>query len=461
MKSGGKNTKMLDLSILKNKAITILGGGITGLSCARFLMKHQIPFALNDSRPNAIDLDSFQTMFPDNQLSLGHWDQKLIKNSDILLVSPGIDLATTEIQQAINPKGEVFGDVELFCRLTNIPTIAVTGSNGKSTVVSLLAYLGDQLGYKTQLGGNIGIPVLDTIEQAPDFLILELSSFQLETLTSLQPLSASVLNLCDDHLDRHQTIENYQAIKANVYKQADVSVFNRDDQRTFLPETLKHKKTISFGINEPVHGNFGFITQNNESCLAFGDSKLIAVNKLPLPGMHNALNCLSVLALGYAAGWPLSDMVSALSGFKGLAHRCQPVDSHDNIQWINDSKATNIGATIAAINGFSQQKLATSRIYLIAGGEGKGADFSELLPYIEAHIEHVFTFGKDGDKILALTDKASAVSDLSKAVSAAKQQAVAGDIVLLSPACASIDMFKNYMERGLAFEKAVSEVQPC
>lgn len=452
---------MLDLSILKNKAITVLGGGITGLSCARFLMKHQIPFALNDSRSNAIDHDSFQTMFPQSQLSLGQWDEKLITSSDILLVSPGIDLATPEIQQAINPKGEVFGDVELFCRLTNIPTIAVTGSNGKSTVVSLLAYLGKKLGYKTQLGGNIGIPVLDTLEQTPEFLILELSSFQLETLTSLQPLSASVLNLCDDHLDRHQTIDNYQAIKANIYNQADVAVFNREDQRTFLPAKLSNKKTISFGTNEPGNGHFGFITQNNQQYLAFGNTKLINVNKLPLAGMHNALNCLSALALGHAAGWPLSDMVNALSGFTGLAHRCQLVNSDDNIQWINDSKATNIGATIAAINGFSQQKLASSNIYLIAGGDGKGADFSELAPYIEKHIEHVFTFGKDGDKILALTNKASAANNLINAVLAAKEQAVAGDIVLLSPACASIDMFKNYMERGLAFEKAVSEVQLC
>lgn len=452
---------MLDLSLLKNKAITILGGGITGLSCARFLMKHQIPFALNDSRNNAIDTNNVKEQFANNHFSLGKWDQKLIKQSDILLVSPGIDLATIEIKQAINPNGQIFGDVELLCRLTNIPTIAVTGSNGKSTVVSLLAYLGEKLGYNAQLGGNIGIPVLDTLDQTPDFLILELSSFQLETLTSLQALSTSVLNICDDHLDRHQTIENYQNIKAKIYQQTDVAVFNRDDKRTFLPQTLSHKQAISFGVDKPENGHFGLIQQNENTYLAFGNEKLIAVNDLPLPGMHNALNCLSALALGYAAGWPLYDMVNALSGFTGLAHRCQPVSSNDNIQWINDSKATNVGATIAAINGFAQQKSAASKIYLIAGGEAKGADFSELTAYLTNYIEHVFTFGKDGNQILSLTKKATAVSDLSQAVFAAKQQAKAGDIVLLSPACASIDMFKNYMERGLAFEKAVSEVQLC
>ena len=199
-------TIMLELSLLQKKDIVILGAGLTGLSCARFLHNNGIKFSMNDSRSNVISLDKFNEMFDGNYLALGHWDKSLINGADILIVSPGIDLSTPEIALSLNEEGEVYGDVELFCRVTDIPTIAVTGSNGKSTVVTLLAYLGNALGYKTQLGGNIGVPVLDTVDEKPDFLVLELSSFQLETMTNMKALSASVLNVSDDHLDRHKTI---------------------------------------------------------------------------------------------------------------------------------------------------------------------------------------------------------------------------------------------------------------
>lgn len=451
---------MLDLSLLENKTITILGAGITGLSCARFLMKHQIPFSLNDSRENVISNEEFEVLFAENILSTGAWDQHLISQADILLVSPGIDLTIPDIAQAINPEGLVFGDVELFCRLTDIPTIAVTGSNGKSTVVSLLAYLGEQLGFDTQLGGNIGVPVLDTIEQHPDYLILELSSFQLETMTNMQALSASVLNLCEDHLDRHKTLENYQAIKADIYRQADVAVINRDDKRTHLPTLLSGKKTLSFGL-DTVDQQFGLVQENENTWLAFGEQKLIKTTALPLAGLHNALNCLAALALGYAAGWSLEKMASALSGFTGLAHRCQTIESSDGVHWINDSKATNVGATIAAIDGFAKQIQANNQIYLIAGGDAKGADLSILAPYLSAHVAGIYTFGKDGKQIVKLSKKTQQVANLNEAVQQASIVAKQGDVVLLSPACASIDMFKNYIERGLAFEKAVREVQAC
>ncbi|MGJ8692464.1 MAG: UDP-N-acetylmuramoyl-L-alanine--D-glutamate ligase [Thalassotalea sp.] len=455
---------MLNLSFLDNKEIVVLGAGITGLSCARFLSKHGIKFSLNDSRKNIIDSHEFNQQFAGNYLSLGHWDKALINSADIVLASPGIDLNNPEIAGCLNDEGEVFGDVELYCRLTQVPTIAVTGSNGKSTVVSLLAFLGERLGYNTQLGGNIGIPVLDTIEQRPDFLILELSSFQLETMTNMQARSACVLNVCDDHLDRHATIDNYQKIKQEIYRQTDIAVINRDDSRTALPEILTFKTQYSFGLEQPLNATaevFGLQELDGQQWLISGQQALIAVAELPLAGIHNALNCLAALALGKAAGWSLTDMVKALPDFVGLEHRCQPVATNDGIRWINDSKATNVGATIAAINGFASNKSQQQDLYLIAGGDGKGADFSELAPAIKQHVFHTVTLGKDGGQIAALTSASSTVSTLADAVNLVKSQAKSGDIVLLSPACASIDMFKNYIERGLAFIDAVQGEQTC
>lgn len=457
---------MLDVSWLVNKNIVILGAGLTGLSCARFLAKHDLPFALNDSRENAISATEFEQTFTGNYLSLGHWNKAIIHNADILLVSPGIDLNDKAISACLNDESDILGDVELFCRLTHMPTIAVTGSNGKSTVVSLLAFLGEKLGYHTLLGGNIGTPVLDTLnnKKIPDFLILELSSFQLETLSSMRAKSATVLNVSDDHLDRHLTLDNYQAIKQKIYYQTDIAVINRDDKRTELPSQLTHVTQYSFGLTQTQtasENEFGLTHQQGKTWLMQGQTALIALDELTLKGTHNALNCLAVLALGKAAGWSVPDMVQYLPEFTGLAHRCERVPTQDGITWINDSKATNIGATLAAIYGFANNKAAEQDIYLIAGGDGKGADFTELAPAIKQYIKYVVTLGKDGADIAALTNDAEQVTSLAAAVKVLKAKAKTGDIVLLSPACASIDMFKNYIERGQVFTNAVLEVQAC
>lgn len=453
---------MLDLSLLMNKNIVILGAGLTGLSCARFLANNNISFSLNDSREQVISKESFNQQFPNNTLSQGSWNSTLIRHADIILISPGINPLTSEIANAINDECEVFGDVELFCRMTDIPTIAVTGSNGKSTVVSLLSFLGDKLGYNTQLGGNIGVPVLDTVDQTPDFLILELSSFQLETMTNMKALSASVLNLCDDHLDRHLTIDNYKAIKQDIYRQTSIAVINRDDINTHLPEILNDKPIYSFGLSTPHENDeteFGLSELNGKHYLMAGNKVLISLDDLPLSGIHNALNCLAALALGKAAGWSVDGMIQVLPDFVGLAHRCQPVKSTDGILWINDSKATNIGAALAAIEGFSGSKKRTQSLYLIAGGDGKGADFFELAAALNQHVTQLITLGKDGSEIAALKQNSIEVATLNDAVNVIQKIAKQGDIVLLSPACASIDMFENYMARGLAFEQAVQAVQ--
>lgn len=467
------------LATFKNKQILVLGAGLTGMSCMRFLASQGLCFAVNDSRAEPFSGEysepQFHLEFPQANLVLGQWDSELIAKAEVILISPGIDPATAAIAQFINADCQLMGDVELFCQLNNerikpIDILAVTGSNGKSTVVSLLGYLANSLGINSQVGGNIGQPVLDiftslgkqqlpaaTAANVPQLLVLELSSFQLETLNSMQAIATTVLNVSDDHLDRHLSMANYQAIKQGIYAQGHIAVINRDDVATVALNAKQ--KSISFGSDEPKQGQFGVRALAGKAHLAFGQQNLIALEQLPLAGMHNALNYLAVLALGYCAGWSLTAMVENLAGFTGLAHRCQRFNSKDGITWINDSKATNVGATLAAINGLAQTLSAQQNLILIAGGDGKGADFTPLAKPFERYVSHLITLGKDGDKLAKLTTKSTPVSDLKAAVLLAKSKANVGDIVLLSPACASIDMFKNYLQRGEQFIAAVESAQ--
>ncbi|MGB0937227.1 MAG: UDP-N-acetylmuramoyl-L-alanine--D-glutamate ligase [Colwellia sp.] len=479
---------------LKHKQIVVLGAGITGLSCARFLQASNLCFALNDSRSNPLCINSSQSDeltsttqcqkdYPLAQVFFGRWHTELIAKADLILVSPGIDIEATGLNRYVNENCQVWGDVELFCRLNNekqkpVPMVAVTGSNGKSTVVSLLHSMGEFLGKKVRLGGNIGQPVLDLLTERLtsntsgveiDLMILELSSFQLETLNSMHALGATVLNISDDHLDRHKTIENYQSIKKKIYQQTEVIITNRSDEATaFVPSIALDKKMlttikqVSFGSDIPQGNNFGigFDNQNNLT-LMYKENSLIKLSELKLTGIHNALNYLAALALGESAHWSVSDMVNSLNSFEGLAHRCQRIKSKDSIHWINDSKATNVGSTIAAITGIGPTLMANSKLILIAGGDGKGADFSPLKPVLAKYVSYLITLGKDGDAISALTSDSSTVTQYSvksmpEAVKLAKQLARDNDTVLLSPACASIDMFRNFAERGELFSTEVN-----
>jgi len=450
---------------LKNKRIVVLGAGLTGMSCVRFLAKHQLYCHVNDNRENAVNTEEFKQSFPACELTLGQWNLASIDNADVLIVSPGIDLEKEQLLNNITSHCQVMGDVELFCQITDKPILAVTGSNGKSTVVSLLAHVGEQLGLKVALGGNVGLPVLEQLSNEIDCYVLELSSFQLETLASMNAIAATVLNVSDDHLDRHKTLENYSAIKQKVYQQAQMAVINRDDVASFssleLPQGLpvNNNNVISFGSDTSTTKQFGLVIDNDQYYLAKGEEKLIALKALPLAGLHNALNYLAVLALGQCAGWSISSMIEHFSSFTGLAHRCQRIDTTDNIVWINDSKATNVGAALAAIHGLYSTLAENNKLILVAGGDGKGADFSPLKTAIENHVAHVITLGKDGSKIAALSNKSKQVSDIQSAVEQANKLAIAGDIVLLSPACASIDMFKNFAERGQIFTEAVNTLQ--
>ena len=445
---------------LANKRIVILGIGITGLSCARFLHRYNIAFSVNDSRAMPISPGDFKHQFGSNTLVLGQWDQSLIAQADILIVSPGINTAELEISTAIAKNCDVIGDIELFCRLSDTPILAVTGSNGKSTVVSMLNYVGNAIGYQVQLGGNIGLPVLDQIDKEDaDFIVLELSSFQLETVKSMKALAATVLNLSDDHLDRHKTLENYGAIKQSIYRNCTYAIYNRNDKATKPNALYEQSQSLSFGSEQAHSGDFGLASIDGECHLMHGEQALCALAQLPLQGIHNALNYLAVLALGKSAGWDLTAMLTSLMAFKGLAHRCEVIESNDGIRWINDSKATNVGATLAAIEGLSAT-LKGKKLILIAGGDGKGADFSPLTHALTQQVAQLITLGKDGRAIAALrlnnqAEQTLHVESLSAAVELARKCANTGDMVLLSPACASLDMFANYVERGVVFIKSV------
>ncbi|WP_068544868.1 UDP-N-acetylmuramoyl-L-alanine--D-glutamate ligase [Thalassotalea crassostreae] len=444
---------MTSPAFLKNKQILVLGLGATGLSCARFLTNHNLEFVVNDSRANPPGVARLKAINDTAQLILGEWDKKAIANADVIIASPGVDANMSVIQDNRQPHCELIGDVEIFCRLSKSKHIAVTGSNGKSTVVSLLSHIADACNISSKLAGNIGLPVLDILSDNQDadseFVILELSSFQLETTDSLTAASATCLNVCDDHLDRHKTIFNYSKIKQKVYQNSQCNVINRHDDLAKADTTKAND--ISFGLDAPSSNNFGIDDYQGSRYIFFGDEPLVACNRLPVVGKHNELNCMAALALGYAVGWPLTAMVYALGSFEGLEHRCKQVPSVDDITWVNDSKATNIGATLAAIEGLAN---AHHQLILIAGGDGKGANFAELKPAM-AQVDYLITLGKDGDQIAALKRDSKRVRDLKEAVKVSRELAQKGDMVLLSPACASIDMFENYMQRGDQFIQAI------
>ena len=460
------------LAAFKDKNIVVLGAGMTGLSCLRFLHAQNLTFAVNDSRSmpfSSLDEQAqYENDYPKANFVFGQWQHSLITSADVIIASPGIDLVAEGITTLISENCLVIGDVELFClvnnsRVTPMKMLAVTGSNGKSTVVSLLAYIAKAIGVNAALAGNIGEPILDLLQSEgvadiqhsnqPETVIVELSSFQLETLSSMQAIAASMLNLSDDHLDRHKTLANYQAIKQSIYSQAKIAVVSREDQASNT--LVVAQDTISFGLDKPDQGHFGLKVIDNKQVLMFGEQSLISLDALPLAGMHNALNYMAALALGYSAGWSLSAMTENLTGFVGLAHRCQRVISTDDIQWINDSKATNVGATLAAITGLAPTLLAKDKLILIAGGDGKGADFTALTTILNCDVNQLITLGKDGAEIAELVSDAIQVNTLTEAVDQAKKIAEPGDMVLLSPACASIDMFKNYQVRGEQFITAV------
>lgn len=432
----------------------VVGLGQTGLACARFLAAHGESFVVVDSRDNPPGIDELRSEMPNVPVYLGPFDRALFKGAQRILVSPGVAPQEPEIAEAVAEGVELLGDIELFARYATAPIVAITGSNGKSTVTALLGEMARNAGKRVAVGGNIGTAALDLLEQQePELYVLELSSFQLEVTASLNCIASAVLNVSEDHLDRHGDINHYAAIKSRIYRGDGVMVINRDDP--LVAEMAEPgRRILLFGLDEPQSkGDYGLRQQNGDQWLACGETLLMPAAEMRMPGRHNQANALAALALGDAFGLPLVPMLQTLREFPGLPHRCQWVAEIDGVNYYEDSKGTNVGATLAALEGLPGEK-----VVLIAGGQGKGQDFSPLYEAVAHRARAVVLIGEDASILKQTLDGATRISfaaDMNEAVVQAAHLARSGDSVLLSPACASFDMFSNYIERGERFVEAV------
>ncbi|MBK1693674.1 UDP-N-acetylmuramoyl-L-alanine--D-glutamate ligase [Chromatium weissei] len=447
----------------------IVGLGKTGLSCARYLARH-LPagatLAVTDSRLNPPGLDALRTELPEIQITVGGFDAELFAAATRLIVSPGVPISEPLIQAALARGAAVLGDVELFVQTAAAPICAITGSNGKSTVTTLVGLMAAAIGLRVAVGGNLGEPVLELLADDVDLYVLELSSFQLETTPSLRAAAAVVLNIAADHLDRYSSLAAYAATKAQIYQNARVAVINRNDSAvTAMPHAGAIE--IGFSLNAPAADDFGLRTLDGAIWLCRGELALLPASEVRIPGRHNLANALAALALlnACAPNADLAPAVNVLRQFSGLPHRSEFVTEFKNVRWYNDSKGTNPGATIAALEGLIAPE-STARVVLIAGGDGKGAEFAPLAPAVARAARAVVLMGRDAPLIAAaLNTDASArqipllyASDMRDAVKQAAQLAQAGDCVLLSPACASFDMFNDYTHRGRVFIEEVKRL---
>jgi len=433
----------------------IVGLGETGLACARFFERTGEPFEGVDNRPEPPGLATWRARWPEARLRLGAFDPRRFARARRIVLSPGVSPAEPAVAAAKAAGVECIGDIELFARAADAPVLAVTGSNGKSTVTAMTGALLEAAGWPVRTGGNLGPPALDLLapagEHAPPAYVLELSSFQLESTFSLRPAAATVLNVSADHMDRYRSLAAYAAAKGRIYHGAGTAVVNRDD--TGAASLAQHApRTLGFTHGPPTGDDFGVIEHAGATWLARGECPLIAAHELALAGAHNRLNALAALALVSTLGVDAADVAPALGAFPGLAHRTRLVTEADGVRWFDDSKATNGGATAAAIEGLERP------VVLIAGGDSKGADFTVLRGPVAGHARAVVLIGQDAPRLeaaLAGVAPCERASDLDDAVARAAARAQAGDAVLLSPACASFDMFRDYHERGEAFVAAV------
>lgn len=442
------------MNLIASNATTVIAGiGVTGLSVARHLERRGQPFVLVDSRAAPPGWDEACRAFPDRVRTSDHFGAALFCSAGRLVVSPGLSLARDDIQAAVAAGVPVVGDIELFAREASAPIVAITGSNGKSTVTTLLGDMARRAGRRAAVGGNLGTPALDLLADDVDVYVLELSSFQLETCQELGAEVACVLNVSPDHMDRYANLQDYHRAKHRIFRKAGKVVFNRDDalSRPLLAEDVPR---WSFGLDKPdVHG-YGVVEHDGAPWLWREFTPLMPLAEMSLRGRHNVANGLAALALGEQLGLPLPPMLEALRTFRGLPHRCELVADRGGVAWINDSKGTNVGATLAAIEGLGTQH----NLVLIAGGQGKGADFSALAPAVAAHVHDVVLFGADAAALATALEGVAPlhrVDGLAAAVGLARDLAQPGDTVLFSPACASLDMFANFEDRGRQFTRAV------
>jgi UDP-N-acetylmuramoylalanine--D-glutamate ligase len=434
----------------------VVGLGRTGLSCARYLHARGVMFAVTDDRSSPPEVGALKHLAPETQVRFGAFDTALLDGAAQIVASPGVSLREPFLLQAAARGIPIVGDIELFARAARAPIAAITGTNGKSTVTTLVAQMAEAAGARTLAGGNLGRPALDLLDApAPDLYVLELSSFQLETTQSLHAAAATVLNVTPDHMDRYATLDEYAAAKARVLDHCDTAVLNMDDAAV-RAMAGRASRELRFSLRADTAADYAVAGVNGqgeaEISLTYQGQRIVAMSELKLTGLHNAANALAALAMCDALGLARAPCVQALREFAGLPHRSQWVAEVSGVRYVDDSKGTNVGATLAAVAGMQ------GPLILIAGGQGKGQDFAPLAAALRGKVRHVVLLGQDAKFIAAaLTDVCTTqfARTMEEAVQLAAAAAQPGDTVLLSPACASLDMFRDYAHRGDVFAAAV------
>ena len=463
VRSGGA-----DALRLAGRHVVVLGLGETGVSTARWLHAQGARVSVADTRSNPPGLESLRAAMPECEIRLGGFQAGLLAAADLVAISPGIPLSDPAVAGAISAGVPVVGDVELFARAARreaSKVVAITGTNGKSTVTALVGAMCKRAALDTEVAGNISPAILDALARResagtmPEAWVLELSSFQLETTSSLAPDAAAVLNVSEDHLDRYASIESYAAAKSRILEHARVQILNRDDPRT-LAMSRPGREAITFGLGiADKDTDFGLVRVSGDIWLARGTTPLLRVADMQLAGLHNAANALAALAIARSIGLALSPSIAALQDFRGLPHRVELVREDGGIRWYDDSKGTNVGSTVAALNGLAA---GDAKVVLIAGGDGKSQDFAPLKAAVKAAARCVILIGRDAPDIERAIDGSGVAiryaTTMDEAVTMASVEAKHGDAVLLSPACASFDMYRDYLHRAEVFRTAVQGI---
>lgn len=463
----------MNLQELQGRRVLVVGFGVTGASVVRYLQANNIEFDVADQCDEsaalalAKQINGQAVLTSQEQEPVGldqallprvfnRFESELFSRYPVIVLSPGVPRSSPALVDALDQGVDIIGDIELFAGAVKAPVIAVTGSNGKSTVVSWIATALQGAGIKALACGNIGRPALDSLQDSVDVYVLELSSYQLESTRSLKPLSAAVLNVSDDHLDRYDDIEHYAAVKRRVYKGASNCVANLDDTRTWPEESDQSQvEYFTLSLDTDTDARWHRSSKEGQWWLCDDQYRLLDQTQLSIPGEHNIANALTVLALIEPLEVPFTALAEGLTRFAGLPHRGQYLGERAGVRWFNDSKGTNIDACSKAVRAMP------GPVLLIAGGISKGADFSQLYGVVEKFVLLLVLIGQDRDQIAAQLKNASEIvmaDDLQQAVAICKRRARPGDVVLLSPACSSFDMFKNFEDRGNQFVAAVQEV---
>jgi UDP-N-acetylmuramoylalanine--D-glutamate ligase len=441
----------------------VIGLGKTGFSCVNYLCTHQKAVAVVDTRVQPPYLVQLRQEYP--QITFTHSDNELeilnqyLEQVRYLVLSPGVALSQTLIKQARELDVEIINDIELFAKHhISVPIIGITGSNGKSTVTDMLGFIANKLGIKAGVGGNLGTCALDLLDDNNELYILELSSFQLEWVSSLKLAVGTILNITPDHLDRYESFTEYAQTKGHIFSLSNTAVVNTADKlvSALLPKNITQ---INYRASTPTANAFGLTTSNNQQYISYGGHRLLNTNEIALQGAHQLLNILCVFSIVQHLNWPLDQVIAAVKTYPGLEHRCQLVASYKGVKYINDSKATNVGATLAAIGSIGTH--ISGKIVLILGGQTKGGDLSVLIDSIKQYVKATLLIGEDAELIeqqLGTSITSIHATSLEVAISKASSIAQEGDIVLLSPACASLDNFTSFAQRGEVFIQQVKQM---